>query len=122
MLSSQFLILSILGDWLHQRLSEIFSDFLYWHGLIHSRVDLWCKLALSQLLLFLLSKSINLFVIEVFEVLVGDLTKLLVPLQKKVIRSSHVIMFVRIDALDCIVLLEIVLNKKVQNLGIDWDL
>jgi hypothetical protein len=70
----------------------------------------------------LLSKSINLFVIKVFEVFVGDLTELLIPFQEQVIRSGHMIVLVSINAFYSVIFLEVVLDQEFQNLRIDWDL
>ena len=64
----------------HERLSEVFS-LLNRHRLIQGRVDLRCELALSQLHLLLLRESIDLFVIKVFEVLLGHFPQLLIAFQ-----------------------------------------
>lgn len=61
-------------------------------------------------MLLLLCKSIDLFVIKVFEVLLGHFPQLLIPFQEQVVRRRHVIMLVGIDALDGIVLLKVVLH------------
>jgi hypothetical protein len=45
-----------------------------------------------------------------------------VPLEQQVVRCRHVVVLVRIDALHCIVLLEVVLNKELQNFHVDRDL
>lgn len=94
----------------NEGLSEVLSLF-NGHRLIQSRIDLGCELALCQLQLLLLCESIDLFVIKVFEVLFGNFTQLLIPFQEQVVRRSHVIMLVGIDALDGIVLLKVVLYE-----------
>lgn len=105
----------------HKGLCEVLSLF-NGHCLIKRRVDLRCELALSQLQLLLLCESIDLFVIKVFEVLLGDLTQLLIPFQEQVVRRRNVIMLVGIDALDGIVLLKVVLDEELEDLHIDRDL
>jgi len=45
-----------------------------------------------------------------------------VPLEQQVVRCRHVVVLVRIDALYCIVLLEVVLYEQFQNFHIDRDL
>ncbi len=72
--------------------------------------------------LLLLRKRIDLFVVKVLEVLVADLAQLLVPLEQQVVGRRHVVVLVRIYALHCIVLLEVVLYEQLQNFHIDRDL
>jgi hypothetical protein len=105
----------------HEGLSEVFSPF-NGHRLIQRRVDLWCELALSQLQLLLLCKSIDLFVIKVFEVLLGHFPQLLIAFQEQVVRRRHVVMLVGIDALYGVVLLKVVLDEELEDLHVDRDL
>lgn len=44
------------------------------------------------------------------------------PLEQQVVGCCHVVVLVRIDALHCIVLLEVVLYEQLQNFHIDRDL
>ena len=61
-----------------------------------------------MLLLLLLGKQCDLFVIKVFELLLINLSKLLVALEQQVVRGSHMVVFVSIDAFHCLVFSEVV--------------
>ena len=105
----------------HQGLSEVLR-LLNGHRLVQRRVDLRCELALRQLHLLLLRESIDLFVIKVFEILLGHFPELLIAFQEQVVRGGHVVVLVGIDALDGIVLLKVVLDEELEDLHVDGDL
>ena len=92
------------------------------HSLIQPVHPHWTGTDTRTFDFLLLCESVDLFVVEVLEVLVADLAQLLVPLQQQVVGRRHVVVLVRIDALHRIVLLEVVLNEEFQNFHVDRDL
>ena len=106
---------------LHEGLSEVLS-LLNGHRLVQRRVDLRRELALRQLHLLLLCESVDLYVVKVFEVLLGHFPELLIAFQEQVVRRGHVVVLVGIDALDGIVLLKVVLDEELEDLHVDGDL
>jgi len=76
----------------------------------------------ENFLFLLLCQSIYLLVIKVLEVLLLNLSKLLIFLEQEVVGGGHVVVFVSINALDSIVLLEVVVDKEFEDLNVDRDL
>ena len=92
---------------------------LKWHGLAKSP---WWHLTLCQFLFLLLQEGIDLLVVEIFEVFLQDLPKLLVTFEEKIIRCRNMIMFISVDTFYCVVFLEVVLFQHIKHFHVNWDL
>lgn len=80
---------------------------LNWHSLIQ-----WFSFdLLLQALLLSRSQHSYLLIIKVFEVLIWDFAQLVISFKQQIVRSSDMVMLIRVDALHCIIFFEVIFDQ-----------